>query len=138
MANPRNEERPLSPHLTAYKWGPHMAVSIIHRATGSGMALIGSLLFVWWLVALAGGAGAYGAFLDVFTLQSGKLSWVGYLFGIGFTLVFFQHMGSGVRHLFMDQGANFELGANKTSALLTFAFSIAATALFWAYLLGVF
>lgn len=138
LANVRNEARPLSPHLTAYKWGPHMAVSIIHRATGTGMAVIGSLLFVWWLVALAGGTAAYDIFLDVFTLQSGKLSWVGYVFGIGFSLVLFQHMGSGVRHLFMDQGANFELGANKTSALFTFAFAIVATALFWACLLGVF
>ena len=27
-------ERPLSPHLTIWKWGPHMLVSILHRATG--------------------------------------------------------------------------------------------------------
>ncbi|WP_438821293.1 succinate dehydrogenase, cytochrome b556 subunit, partial [Bacillus thuringiensis] len=26
--------RPLSPHLTIRRWGPHMVVSILHRATG--------------------------------------------------------------------------------------------------------
>ena len=30
-----------------------MAVSIVHRATGSGMATVGTILFVWWLSALA-------------------------------------------------------------------------------------
>ena len=26
--------RPLSPHLQIWKWGPHMLVSILHRITG--------------------------------------------------------------------------------------------------------
>ena len=50
-----NRTRPLSPHLTIWRWGPHMAVSILHRATGSGMATVGAILLVWWLVALASG-----------------------------------------------------------------------------------
>lgn len=112
-----------------------MAVSIIHRATGSGMATVGTGLFVWWLVALAYGPDAYACFLDVFTLQSGQLNILGYVVGIGLSLSFFQHMASGVRHLFLDAGANFELRANKRSALTTFAFSILATAIFWVVLL---
>ncbi|HEX9806196.1 MAG TPA: hypothetical protein VGA34_04790, partial [Alteraurantiacibacter sp.] len=28
--------RPLSPHLTVWKWGPAMLVSILHRITGDG------------------------------------------------------------------------------------------------------
>ena len=135
MANVRNTERPLSPHLTAYKWGPHMAVSIIHRATGSGLATVGALLLVWWLSALAAGGSAYALFLDAFTLKSGALSWVGYVIGIALTWAVFQHMGSGVRHLFLDQGANFELKGNKTTATLTFVFSVVATAAFWAFII---
>ena len=27
-------QRPLSPHLQVWRWGPHMLVSILHRATG--------------------------------------------------------------------------------------------------------
>ena len=112
-----------------------MAVSIIHRATGSGMATVGTILLVWWLAAMASGPAAYGAFLDLFTVSSGALNVVGYVVGIGLTLCFFQHMASGVRHLFLDAGANFELRANKRTALATFLFAVVATAGFWAFLL---
>jgi succinate dehydrogenase / fumarate reductase cytochrome b subunit len=135
LANVRNTARPMSPHLQIWKWGPSMTVSIVHRVTGSGMATVGAVLFVWWLVALASGAAAYADFVDLFTYKSGALNAAGYLFGIGLTLSFFQHMASGVRHLFMDAGANFELKSNKLTALATFAFSILATAAFWLVLL---
>jgi succinate dehydrogenase / fumarate reductase, cytochrome b subunit len=126
--------RPLSPHLQVYKWGPHMLVSILHRATGSGMATVGSILLVWWLAALAGGAESYATFRDVFTYADGRLNVVGYVIGIGLTLALFQHMASGVRHLVMDTGAGFELKRNKTGALATMMFSVVATAAFWLYL----
>lgn len=132
-----NRTRPLSPHLTIWRWGPHMAVSILHRATGSGMATVGAILLVWWLVALASGEAAYQGFLDLFTVKSGGLNIAGYVLGIGLSLSFFQHMASGVRHLVMDMGANFELKSNKRSAQLTWAFSVVATALFWTYILVV-
>jgi len=135
LANVRNSARPLSPHLSIWKWGPSMAVSIVHRVTGSGMATVGTILFVWWLGALASGPAAYGAFIDLFTLSSGKLNIAGYIVGIGLTLSFFQHMASGVRHLFLDVGANFELGGNKRTALATFVIAIVLTAGFWAFLL---
>jgi succinate dehydrogenase / fumarate reductase cytochrome b subunit len=131
-----NRTRPLSPHLTIWRWGPHMAVSIMHRVTGSGMATVGAILLVWWLAAAASGEAAYARFIGMFTTATGGLNAFGYLFGIGLTLVFFQHMASGVRHLVMDVGANFELKSNKRSAQMTWAFSILATILFWAYLLG--
>ncbi|MEI9926452.1 MAG: succinate dehydrogenase, cytochrome b556 subunit [Sphingomonas sp.] len=135
MANVRNEERPLSPHLGIWKWGPGMTVSIVHRVTGTGLAIVGSVLLVWWLVAIASGQAVYGAFVDVFTYHTGQLNALGYIFGVGLSLSLFQHMGSGVRHLFMDQGGNFELGANKRSAILTFVFAIVATVAFWVVLL---
>ena len=51
----RNPARPLSPHLSIWRWGPHMAVSILHRVTGAGLAMVGLALLVWWLVAAASG-----------------------------------------------------------------------------------
>ena len=111
-----------------------MAVSIVHRATGSGMATVGTILLVWWLSAMASGAAAYDAFVDLFTLKSGALNIAGWIFGVGLTLAFFQHMASGVRHLFMDAGVNFELGVNKRTALATFLFSVLATAAFWIWI----
>ena len=48
-------------------------------------------------------------FLDVFTTSNGRLNVVGWVLGIGLTWAFFQHLANGIRHLFMDIGANFEL-----------------------------
>lgn len=112
-----------------------MLVSILHRVTGDGMALVGSVLLVWWLAALASGEAAYGAFIDIFTLKSGALNIVGYVFGIGLTLAFFQHMASGIRHLVLDTGAGYELRSNKRGAQATIIFSVLATAAYWAYLI---
>ena len=123
--------RPISPHLQVYKWGPHMLVSVLHRITGSGMATVGSVLLVWWLAALAGGAESYATFRDVFTYANGRLNIIGYVIGIGLTLVLFQHMASGVRHLVLDTGAGYELKRNKMGALATMAFSVVATIAFW-------
>lgn len=113
-----------------------MLVSILHRATGDGMALVGTCLFVWWLAALAAGPEAYAVFVDTFTYANGSLNALGYIFGIGLSWAFFQHMASGIRHLVMDTGAGFELRINKTFALLTMVFSVLATVAFWAYLLA--
>lgn len=127
----RPPSRPLSPHLGIYKWGPAMTVSIIHRATGVGMALVGLPLFVWWLASAGAGAESSAFFRDIFTVAAGGLNIVGWVVGIGLTLAFFQHMMSGLRHFFLDAGALFELKANKTSALLTIVVSIALTAVYW-------
>ena len=110
-----------------------MTVSILHRATGDGMATVGTVLLVWWLAALSGGPATYAPFHYVFAqLWGGAL---GYLFGIGLTLSLFQHMATGVRHFFLDAGANYELSGNKRSAVATMVFAVFATAAFWAFLL---
>ena len=87
----RTPARPRSPHLFSgflklhYSWGPHMLVSILHRATGSGMATVGTVLLVWWLAAIASGAEAYATFLGVFTTDAGNLNVLGWLVGVGMT-----------------------------------------------------
>ena len=126
-------ERPIAPHLTHYKWGPHMTVSILHRATGDGLAIVGGLLFTWWLASLAAGKDSYDWFLSWFTGPHWNI--LGYVVGIGLTFAIFQHMMSGIRHFVMDTGANFELKSNKTSAILTFVGSLLLTILFWGVML---
>lgn len=111
-----------------------MTVSIIHRVTGDGMALVGTLLMVWWLAALAAGPANYETFQSVFsTWQHGVL---GYIVGIGLTFSLFQHIASGIRHFVLDTGAGYELKGNRTVAWMTLIGSSTATILFWAYLLG--
>lgn len=133
-SSPAARTRPMSPHLQVWKWGPHMLVSILHRATGTGMATVGSMLLVWFLAAIASGEKAYATFRDVFTYADGRLNAIGWVIGVGLTLSLFQHMMSGIRHLVMDTGAAFELKINKTLAMLTMVFSTLLTLVFWLYM----
>ena len=124
----RNPDRPLAPHLTVWKWGPHMLVSILHRVTGGALATIGAAILVWWLAAAAASPQAYATFMGWAT------SWLGIVVAIGLTWAFWQHTLSGLRHLVMDTGAGFELGRNKFWALMTLAGSLVLTALFWLWI----
>ena len=125
----RNPARPMSPHLTIWKWGPHMAVSILHRVTGVGLGVAGGALFTWWLVALASGPDAYAAFTGWAMWKWSLIIWV------GLTWALFQHLLSGLRHFVMDIGAGYELGANKFWAWMTILFSLLLTLLAWAYII---
>lgn len=132
----RSPTRPLSPHLQIWRWGPHMLVSIVHRALGVGMALVGLPLLAWGLAAAAGGDASYATFRGVFTTDAGGLNPLGYVLAIGLSWAVLQHMMSGIRHLVMDTGAGFELRRNKTGAMLTFVVAALLTVAYWAYLLG--
>jgi len=139
----RNHARPLSPHLTIWRWGPHMLVSILHRVTGSGLATVGTLFFVWWLAAIAGGPESYASFVHwVIAAEPGNsgqalVNILARLVGFGLTWAFFQHLASGIRHLVLDTGAGYELKVNKTGAIATIVFSIVMALIVWAYILGV-
>jgi succinate dehydrogenase / fumarate reductase, cytochrome b subunit len=122
--------RPLSPHLSVWRWGPAMTVSILHRISGGALTVAGLAVLTWWLMALAKGSDAYGDFSAI------AGTWVGLVVLIGLTWAFFQHTFSGIRHLVTDSGENFEIDANKTSALLTVISSLVLTAGLWFYVLG--
>jgi succinate dehydrogenase / fumarate reductase, cytochrome b subunit len=130
----RNTARPLSPHLTIWRWGPHMLVSILHRATGVALTVGGLGLLTWWLLALSGGDASYARFGSFIGWKLGPVPLI--LLGlVALTWSFFQHMLSGIRHLVMDVGAGFELGTNKSMAYATIIGSLVLTAAFWALLL---
>lgn len=123
MARP--QARPLSPHLSIWKWGPHMALSILHRVTGSGLAIVGALGLVWWLTAAASGPAYYAFFLEQAS------SWYGYVVMVGITWAFFQHLFSGLRHFVLDVGAGYELKTNKSWSLLIPVAALFTTAAIW-------
>ena len=125
---PRNTARPLSPHLMHWRWGPHMFASIGHRVTGSGLATVGALSLVWWLVSLASGEEAYATFLSV------ARSPIGWVLAIGLTWAVFMHMAGGVRHWIMDVGAGYDLPSNKRMVFYTAGAGVLLTALYWAYI----
>ena len=122
--------RPLSPHLQIWRWGPHMAISILHRATGDGMALVGLFVLIWWLGALASGPVYYTQFTDWMT------SPLGYVVLVGLSWAFFTHMMSGLRHFVMDVGAGYELNTNRFWSIASPIIAIALTAGFWALILN--
>ena len=141
----RNPSRPMSPHLTIWRWGPHMLVSILHRITGSGLTL-GLAILVWWLVAAASGAEAYETFSGFMGwliganagANEGAVDWIVYLIGValgvGLVWAFFQHLLSGLRHFVMDIGAGYELKTNKFWAVGTIVGALLLTAAFWAWI----
>ncbi|MXP40882.1 succinate dehydrogenase, cytochrome b556 subunit [Altererythrobacter soli] len=119
-------DRPLSPHLTIWKWGPHMLVSILHRVTGDGMAFLALPMLLWWLGALASGPEAYADFAEAAT------SPLGYVVLVGISWAFFNHMSSGIRHFVLDIGAGYEIETNKRWSIATTAIGVILTAAFWA------
>lgn len=125
------QQRPLSPHLTIWKWGPHMLVSILHRVTGSGLTVVGLGVLAWWLAAIAGGEVAYDKFIKIAGHPAGLVVLA------ALTWAFWQHLFSGLRHLVLDTGAGYELRTNRFWAVMTLAGSLLATAVTWYLLVGV-
>lgn len=142
MAGNEPSARPLSPHLQVYKWSPSMAVSIFHRVTGDGLAIVGALMFLWWLAAIAAGPEAYAAFVACVWHDpaGGTVHMVTNILGkivlVGLTWAFFQHLFSGLRHFVLDIGAGYELKTNKLWSILVFVGAILATAATWLYLMA--
>ncbi|HSM54130.1 MAG TPA: succinate dehydrogenase, cytochrome b556 subunit [Erythrobacter sp.] len=121
--------RPLSPHLQIWKWGPAMLVSILHRITGDGMALVGLFVLVWWLGALASGPEYYATFSEFMVTP------MGYVVMVGLSWAFFTHLMSGLRHFVLDIGAGYELNSNRFWSIASPLIAIVLTAGFWALIL---
>jgi succinate dehydrogenase cytochrome b subunit len=116
--------RPLSPHLTIYRWPITMTLSILHRVTG--VALSGGLVILTiWLLALSYGAAAY----EPVAVLLGTL--IGKLLLVAFSYAFFFHFCNGIRHLFWDVGKGFEMRQVVASAWSVVVASLALTLLFW-------
>ncbi|HMO75433.1 MAG TPA: succinate dehydrogenase, cytochrome b556 subunit [Sphingopyxis sp.] len=142
MAGKETGGRPLSPHLQVYKWGPAMAVSILHRASGDGLAIVGAGMFLWWLGAIAAGPEAYAAFVACVwhDPDAGTFHRITNILGkvvlVGLTWAFFQHLFSGLRHFVLDTGAGYELKTNKLWSIVVIAGGVLATAATWLYILA--
>ena len=119
------QQRPLSPRLMIYKPQLTSMMSITHRATGAALAL-GSLLVVWWIVALATGAEYYSF------VQSIIASWFGQLVLFGFTVAVFYHLSNGIRPLFWDFGHNLTIEGVHRTGYMVLASTVILTALTWA------
>ncbi len=121
--------RPLSPHLQVYRFQWTMALSIVHRITGAGLA-VGTILLVWWLLALAAGP-------DYYAYVQGLLgTWLGRLLLFGWSWALFYHLCNGIRHLCWDAVWGFEIRTAFVSGMLVAAASIVLTLLAWSIAYG--
>lgn len=104
MADVNRGNRPLSPHVTIYRWPITAIMSILHRATGVGLAF-GAVLGVWWFLAAATDP-------EYFALVDGLLtSWIGGLILVLSLAALWYHFCNGIRHLFWDAGYGFDVAA---------------------------
>ena len=120
--NPK--DRPLSPHLSIYRWPITMVSSILHRATGVAMA-VGFVLFALWLADAASGPDAYAVFAGAMG------STIGRLLLLGWSWAFFYHLANGIRHLVWDAGHGFEKEHANASAWFVIVASVVLTLVFW-------
>lgn len=118
------ENRPLSPHLQVYRPQLTSVLSILHRITGIALA-VGTLLLVYWLVALSIGPAAYA------DAQWFLSSILGRLLIFGWSLTLFYHLCNGIRHLFWDAGYGFELENAYRSGWAVVIASLTLTVLAW-------
>ena len=117
-------DRPLSPHLSIYRWPITMVSSILHRATGIAMA-VGFVLFALWLADAATGPDAYAVFTGIMGSIVGKLMLVGW------SWAFFYHLANGIRHLVWDSGRGLEKEQASASAWFVIVVSVVLTLVFW-------
>jgi succinate dehydrogenase / fumarate reductase, cytochrome b subunit len=102
-------DRPLSPHLSVYKFKYTLLTSILNRLTG--VALTASVpLLIYWLAALSSDAATYQAALSCLAHPIAKVIYAMVL------LAFCYHTVAGIRHLIWDTGCGMERAQSYRSA----------------------
>lgn len=117
--------RPVSPHLSIYRFTPTMAMSIMHRITGIAL-YFGMLLVAAWLVAAASAP----SWFETANWIVG--SWLGLVVLVGLTWAMYHHLFGGIRHFLWDTGVGMEKKTSTLLAQLTLAASLIFTAVTWA------
>lgn len=119
------KDRPLSPHLSIYKWQISNSLSILHRITGVAL-YVGIIIIVWMLVFVI---------YSMTNIHIIKLNYFNNIFSrlilFGWSIAFFYHMFNGIRHLFWDAGVGYDLNTMRMSGILVLLLSISATILSW-------
>jgi succinate dehydrogenase / fumarate reductase cytochrome b subunit len=116
--------RPLSPHLSIYRWQIQMVTSILHRATGIALA-VGTILLCSALLALAYGPEAFEC------VRAFCASWIGLVLLVGWTWAFAFHLLNGIRHLLQDVGMGYSIAQFVRNGWLATIGSLVLTALVW-------
>ncbi len=116
--------RPLSPHLSIYRWQIQMVTSILHRITGIALAA-GTILLCVALLALASGPEAFDR------VRAFCASWIGLVLLFGWTWALAFHLLNGLRHLLQDVGMGYSIAQFVRNSWLVTIGSLVLTGLVW-------
>jgi len=116
--------RPLSPHLQVYRPQLTSVLSILHRSTGLFLVL-GTVMIVFWVIALALGHNIFASYQ----------AWLGSLLGkvllVGWSFSLFYHLANGIRHLLWDAGWGYEIEHVYRTGWIVVSISVILTGLLW-------
>lgn len=116
--------RPLSPHLSVYRWPLTMTLSILHRVSGIALSA-GFVAFALWLIVAGSDEESYRRFLALIDSLPGRAMLAAWSFA------FFFHLANGVRHLFWDAGYGFEKAQANASAWAVIVLTVLLTLGYW-------
>lgn len=102
MADVNRGNRPLSPHISIYRFQLPAITSILTRITGNAL-LVTAILVVWWLLAAATSESYFNLANAVLTSWFGDLVMVLSLWGVWY------HTLAGIRHLIWDNAVGLDL-----------------------------
>ncbi|XP_039550992.1 succinate dehydrogenase cytochrome b560 subunit, mitochondrial [Pimephales promelas] len=114
--------RPVSPHISIYRWSVPMLLSISHRGTGVGLS---SGISAFALAALVLPE-SYPYYLDLIHSMSFGPQFLAFTkFALAFPVAF--HTFNGVRHLIWDVGKGFKLPEVYRSGYVVIALTVLAS-----------
>lgn len=124
-AEPRQlAPRPMSPHLSIFRFYTNMVLSIMHRVTGVANYW-GSLLVTAWLISAGMGDKPFN------TVSSLLASPLGLIVLVGFTWSLMHHMLGGIRHFIWDSVNGFSVSSIRALSWATLFGSVTLTGLIW-------
>ena len=119
--------RPLSPHLSIWRFQLPAVMSIMHRITAV-ILTSGTVLLTAWLLALAFGENSFNLVSMIISHPLGQFVMFGY------SVVLFYHASNGVRHLFWDFGKGLDIPGVYSSGRIALATMVVLTVGFWAFI----
>ena len=119
--------RPLSPHLSIWRFQLPAVMSITHRITAV-ILTSGTVLLTAWLIALASGESSFELVSMIVSHPLGQFVMFGY------SVVLFYHASNGVRHLFWDFGKGLDIPGVYASGWIAIAVMGFLTVSFWVFM----
>ncbi len=117
MAKGWTDKRPLSPHLSIWKWHPTMLSSILHRATGV-ILYFGLVKLALFLALLSSGSYWYDKLSPILFSPFGAISFFLIMWVVAY------HLLNGLRHLVWDMGKGFDARMSNSLSILIIIASI--------------